>query len=305
MHVLTLTTNADAPFMTEQMRALERRGVTFSTLSVAGEVDGGTSRSPLEYLKFFPSVLKESGNGYDLIHAHYGLTGPMAVAQRRTPVVLSLWGSDVYGPVEPVSRACAPLCDELVVMSEEMRTYLGRDCAVIPDGIDLEKFQPAPQAEAQEAVGWDTDAHHVLFPYTPEREVKNYPRARRVVNAVNGLLEEPVHLHTVYDVPHETVPDYMNAADALLLTSHSEGSPNSVKEALACNLPVVSVDVGDVRERLDGVSNSLVADSDEALIDGLRGVLESGERSDGREAAREISVEQTADRLLEVYERVA
>ncbi|ADD06569.1 putative glycosyltransferase, type 1 [Natrialba magadii ATCC 43099] len=305
MHVLTLTTNADAPFMTEQMRALERRGVTFSTLSVAGDVDGGTSRSPLEYLKFFPSVLKESGNGYDLIHAHYGLTGPMAVAQWRKPVVLSLWGSDVYGPVEPVSRACAPLCDELVVMSEEMRTYLGRDCAVIPDGIDLEKFQPAPQAEAQEAVGWDSDAHHVLFPYTPEREVKNYPRARRVVNAVNGLFDDPVHLHTVYDVPHDTVPDYMNAADALLLTSHSEGSPNSVKEALACNLPIVAVDVGDVRERLDGVSNSLVADSDEALIGGLREVLESGERSDGRNAAREISVEQTADRLLEVYERVA
>ncbi|ELY87893.1 group 1 glycosyl transferase [Natrialba hulunbeirensis JCM 10989] len=305
MHVLTLTTNAEAPFMTEQMRALERRGVTFSTLSVAGEVDGGTSRSPLEYLKFFPSVLKESGNGYDLIHAHYGLTGPMAVAQRRTPVVLSLWGSDVYGPVEPVSRACAPFCDELVVMSEAMRTHLGRECAVIPDGIDLEKFQPVPQEAAQEAVGWDPDAYHVLFPYTPEREVKNYPRARRVVNAVNGLFDDPVHLHTVYDVPHETVPDYMNAADALLLTSHSEGSPNSVKEALACNLPVVAVDVGDVRERLDGVSNSVVADSDEALINGLRGVLESGERSDGREAAREISVDRTADRLLEVYERVA
>ncbi|ELY95290.1 group 1 glycosyl transferase [Natrialba chahannaoensis JCM 10990] len=305
MHVLTLTTNADAPFMTEQMRALERRGVTFSTLSVAGEVDGGTSRSPLEYLKFFPSVLKESANGYDLIHAHYGLTGPMAVAQRRTPVVLSLWGSDVYGPIEPVSRACAPLCDELVVMSEAMRTHLGRDCAVIPDGIDLEKFQPAPQETAQEAIGWDPDADHVLFPYTPEREVKNYPRARRVVNAVNGLLDDPVYLHTVYDVPHETVPDYMNAADALLLTSHSEGSPNSVKEALACNLPVVAVDVGDVRERLTGVSNSVVADSDEALIDGLRVVLESGERSDGRDVAREISVEQTADRLLEVYERVA
>ncbi|ELZ07865.1 MULTISPECIES: glycosyltransferase [Natrialba] len=305
MHVLTLTTNADAPFLTEQMRALERRGVTFSTLSVSGTVDGETSRSPLEYLKFFPSVLREAGNGYDLIHAHYGLTAPMALAQVRKPVILSLWGSDIYGPVEPVSRACAPLCDELVVMSEEMRTYLDRDCTVIPDGVDLEKFRPSPQRRARETVDWDDDAHHVLFPYTPEREVKNYPRARRIVNAVNGLVDRPVRLHTVYDADHDEIPDYMNAADALLLTSHSEGSPNSVKEAMACNLPVVAVDVGDVRERLEDVSPSCVATSDEALIDGLRDTLERGDRSNGREAAQEISVDRTAERWLDVYEQVA
>ncbi|WP_049923629.1 glycosyltransferase [Halopiger djelfimassiliensis] len=303
MHVLTLTTNADAPFMTEQMRALERRGVSFSTLSVAGEIDGASSRSPTAYLRYFPEVIREAGNGYDLIHAHYGLTGPMALAQVRKPVVLSLWGSDVYGPVEPISRACVPLCDEVVVMSERMRETIGRDCAVIPDGVDLEKFRPEPRDRARERVGWDDDALHVLFPYHPDREVKNYPRARRVVNAVNGLLDRPVRLRTVYDVDHDAVPDYMNAADALLLTSHSEGSPNSVKEALACNLPVVAVDVGDVRERLAGVEPSRVGTTDEELIDGLRAVLERGDRSNGRDAAAEVSVDRTAARLLEVYER--
>ncbi|GAB3664522.1 glycosyltransferase family 4 protein [Halopiger thermotolerans] len=305
MHVLTLTTNADAPFMTEQMRALERRGVSFSTLPVSGEGDSGKTRSPTDYLRYFPEVIAEAGNGYDLVHAHYGLTAPMALAQVRKPVVLSLWGSDLYGPVGPVSRTCAPLCDEVVVMSEEMRETLEQDCRVIPDGVDLEKFQPAPQDEVREAVGWDPDEYHVLFPYLPEREVKNYPRARRIVNAVNGLVDRPVRLQTVYGVDHDAVPDYMNAADALLLTSRSEGSPNSVKEALACNLPVVSVDVGDVTERLEGVDPSLVSDDDEELIEGLRGILESGKRSNGREAAREVSVEQTADRLHSLYERVA
>ncbi len=71
MHVLTLTTNADAPFMNEQMRALERRGVSFSTLSVSGEGDGGNSRSPIDYLRYFPEVIAEAGNDYDLVHAHY------------------------------------------------------------------------------------------------------------------------------------------------------------------------------------------------------------------------------------------
>ncbi|QLK26713.1 glycosyltransferase [Natrinema zhouii] len=307
MDVLTLTAYADAPFMIQQMDALEERGVSFTTMSVAGEIDDDTDRSPVDYLRTVPRAIREAGNGYDLIHAHYGLTGPIALAQLRKPVVLSLWGSDVHGPVAPVSRASAPFCDEVVVMSEEMRTELGRDCRVIPDGVDLETFRPEPQDRAKARVDWDDDedAYEVLFPYSPARDVKNYPRAERVVSVVDNLLERPVRLRTVSGVDHDAVPDYMNAADALLLTSHSEGSPNSVKEALACNLPVVAVNVGDVRERLAGVEPSCVAASDEELARGLIDVLERGERSNGREAARQVSIDRTADRMLEVYEGVA
>ncbi|SDD48241.1 glycosyltransferase [Natrinema hispanicum] len=306
MDVLTLTTYADAPFMTQQQAALEERGVSFSTLSVAGEVAADVDRSPMDYLRTIPRVITEAKNGYDLIHAHYGLTGPMALAQRRTPVVLSLWGSDIHGPVAPVSRLSARFCDEVVVMSEEMRTALGVDCRVIPDGVDLERFTPEPRTQAKRRVGWDdSDAADVLFPYPPAREVKNHPRAERIVTVVDNLLERPVRLRTVHGVDHDAVADYMNAADALLLTSHSEGSPNSVKEALACNLPVVATDVGDVQERLAGVEPSHVATTDEELVRGLIDVLERGDRSNGREAAREVSIDQTADRMLAVYESAA
>ncbi|WP_254768554.1 glycosyltransferase [Salinilacihabitans rarus] len=303
MHVLTLTNSADAPFLNQQVGALEERGVTFETLAVGGEAGAGNSRSPLDYLRFVPEVLREARDGYDLVHAHYGLTAPMALAQVRTPVVLSLWGSDVHGPVAPVSRACAPLCDEVVVMSEAMREALGVDCEVIPDGVDLDRFVPRSRSVAREAVGWSDDEYHVLFPYAPEREVKNYPLARRVVEAVDERLERPVRLRAVHGVDHAAVPDYVNAADALLLTSHSEGSPNSVKEALACNVPVVATDVGDVRERLAGVAPSTVATTDRELVDGLTEVLERGGRSNGREAAREVSLEATADAMLAVYRR--
>ncbi|SFT00429.1 glycosyltransferase [Halostagnicola kamekurae] len=303
MHVLILTTNEDAPFMNQQLAALERLGVSFTVRSVPGETGPGRSRSPLEYLKFFPTVVRESRNGYDLIHAHYGLTAPMALAQFRQPVVLSLWGTDVYGPGEPISRFCAPFCEEVVVMSAEMGRTLGRDCTVIPDGVNVAQFYPIPQAEARERVGWNEEGYDVLFPYSPDREVKNHPRARRVVRAVEEQIGAPVRLRTVYGVDHDEVVHYMNAADALLLTSESEGSPNSVKEAMACNVPVVAVDVGDVADRLDGVSPSTVATSDRDLIAGLRDILERGERSNGREAAAEISVERTAARMLETYER--
>ena len=304
MDVLTLTTYADAPFLTQQQAALEERGVSFSTLSVAGEVAADVDRSPLDYLRTVPRVIRAAGTGdYDLLHAHYGLTGPLALAQRRLPVVLSLWGSDVHGPVAPISRVAARSCDEVVVMSDAMAGALGVDCRVIPDGVDLERFRPEPQAQAKRRVGWDdTDAANVLFPYPPAREVKDHPRAERIVTVVDNLLERPVQLRTVHGVAHDAVADYMNAADALLLTSHSEGSPNSVKEALACNCPVVATDVGDVRERLAGVDPSHVASSDEELVRGLIDVLERDERSNGREAAREVSIDRTADQMLAVYE---
>ncbi len=305
MEVLTLTTYADAPFMTQQQAALEERGVSFTTLSVAGEVAADTDRRPVDYVRTVPRVVREAASGYDLIHAHYGLTAPLALAGLRTPVVLSLWGSDVHGPVAPISKAAAPFCDAVVVMSERMREALGRECTVIPDGVDLEKFRPEPQDRAKARVGWDGEGRDVLFPYPPARGVKNHPRAERIVSVVDNLREEPVRLRTVHGVDHDAVADYMNAADALLLTSDSEGSPNSVKEALACNLPVVATDVGDVPERLAGVDPSVVADTDEGLVEGLLAVLERGERSNGREAVREVSIERTADRLLELYERVA
>ncbi|ELZ10125.1 glycosyl transferase group 1 [Natrinema thermotolerans DSM 11552] len=305
MEVLTLTTYADAPFMTQQQAALEERGVSFTTLSVAGEVAADTDRRPVDYVRTVPRVVREAAAGYDLIHAHYGLTAPLALAGLRTPIVLSLWGSDVHGPVAPISKAAAPFCDAVVVMSDRMREALGRECTVIPDGVDLERFRPEPQARAKARVGWDDEGRDILFPYPPARGVKNHPRAERIVSVVDNLREEPVRLRTVHGVDHDAVADYMNAADALLLTSDSEGSPNSVKEALACNLPVVATDVGDVPERLAGVDPSVVATSDEELVEGLLAVLERDERSNGRAAAREVSIDRTADRLLEVYERVA
>jgi len=105
------------------------------------------------------------------------------------------------------------------------------------------------------------------------------------------------------DVDHDRVYLYMNAADVLLLTSRREGSPNTVKEALACNLPVVSTDVGDVRTQLDGVSPSAVCDGDRELVDELVDVLDAGERPDSHEKVqREMSIDRMGERILDVYE---
>jgi len=181
---------------------------------------------------------------------------------------------------------------------------VGAETHVIPHGVDLERFAPRSTASARAELGWDSDAKHVLFPYDPSRRVKNYPRAGRIVDAVDEQSPAPVTLQVMAGVPHEQVPTYMNAADALLLTSEREGSPNTVKEALACNLPVISVDVGDVSGVVGVVDNCAVSDSDDRLVRALLDVLASGARADGRERSRSLSLERTGRELRTVYDDV-
>ncbi|MFC4357806.1 glycosyltransferase [Halobium salinum] len=308
MRVLNLTSNRMARFYVQQVDVLERLGVDQTTLSPPGsehiQMDSDEARSPLDYARFVPEVLAHLDDDYDLIHANYGLSVPPALLQSKLPVVLSLWGSDLMGEYGWLCKRLAKRCDAVIVMSQDMADQLPCDSYVIPHGVNFDRFRPIPREEALETAGWDPDAKNVLFPYPPNREVKDFPKAERVVEAVDDLLDEPVEIRTLSGVAHEDMPYYYNAADAMLMTSVHEGSPNSVKEALACNTPVVSVDVGDVRERLSGVGNAAVCDAEAELVSQLATVLRSGERSNGREVVRELSLEHMGQRILDVYEQV-
>ncbi|MFC6954546.1 glycosyltransferase [Halorubellus litoreus] len=349
MRVLTLVTNDEAEFFRQQVAVLEAQGVEVDVLPVPGKRvttdHADRSRSVLDYVTYYPAVLKASFGDYDVLHANYGLTGPAALAQPNLPVVLTLWGSDILGKPAPLSRFCAKHADAVIVMTDEMAAATGTDCHVIPHGIDLDVFRPFSGEVARDVLGWRQDVKHVLFPYAKQRAVKDYPRAERIVDAVRErLVTQPlavevgdgvrsvradatdgtadstgdggrgadgtgvvgdVELHAIHGVPHDRMPLYLNAADAVLLTSKSEGSPNAIKEALACNAPVVSTPVGDVPDLVDGVRNAAVASTDEGLVDALATVLERGEPSDGRRKMTELSAERMGERIRAVYESVA
>lgn len=307
MRVLNLVTNERARFFQQQVSALESRGVTFTTIPVPDDHSPGEPRSVLDYLRIVPGTVGRSFGDYDLVHANNGLTAPAALAQPNLPVLVTLWGSDLLGQYGAITRRCARRCEGVVVMSEEMAAHLECESTVIPHGVDLERFAPKPRASARERLDWPTDRHVVLFPYSPDREIKDYPRAERVVEAARERLDGPIELRTVTGVPHAEMPTYYNAADLLLLPSEREGSPNAVKEAMACNVPVVATPVGDVPERLDGIDPSAVGDTDEALVEGVVTVLrDDRRRSDGRERIQvEVSVAATSARLHEVYRDVA
>lgn len=308
LRVLHLVT-AEEIFFKQQIETLEQKGIDCTVLVVPGseQIDGdmASKRGIKEYIQYIPQVRRELRHGeYDLIHANYGLTAPYAVTQFRLPVVLTLWGSDVVGFDGLVTKACAWRADAVTVRSKEMRELLGRaDAHIVPSGIDMKKFQPIDRTVARERVGWDVDGTHVLFPYSPEYERKNYPLAQRVVADVEAELGREITLQTISGVDHSEVPYYMNAADCVLLTSDHEGSPNTVKEAMACNVSVVSTDVGDVRERLDGVSPGGVG-SDVRELGELLFVVLGGEcRSNGREAVSEVSWDRIGDRIRDIYQK--
>lgn len=297
--VLNIVTTQSS-FFESQVRALERQGVECETISLPGTA---RERTPIEYLRTYPRVLSRSLDGFDVIHANYGTMAPFALFQPKRPIVLSLWGSDLMGDKSELSKFFGKYCDEVIVMSDEMEAKLPYEAHVIPHGVDLERFQPRPQEEARQTVGWETETKHVLFPYDPKRTVKNYPLAEQVVEDADRRMDRDIELHVLYGADHSEVPIYMNAADALILTSDREGSPNTVKEALACNLPIVATDVGDVSERISRVEPSNVCQNKSELVSSLVEVLRSGERSNGRENVHEISLDQMGTDIKNIYER--
>ncbi len=303
MKVLQLVTSP-RPFFDQQVAALEARGVDCTVLEVPGEHSGASGRSAVEYARLYSKLLSEvRSTSYDLVHANYGLVAPFALAQPTRPVVVTLWGTDLMGEqswLRSVSRHSARRADAAIVPSRTMARELAADHRLIPFGVDTDLFRPMARANAREYIGWETDRPVALFPYDRTRSVKDFSRARRLVERA----DVDIDLRTISGVAHETMPYYMNASDVLLVTSKRESGPMVVKEAAACNLPVVSTDVGFVRETVRGVTNCVVSDSDGALLGGLERAVENGGRSDGRDSIDGLAVETLGERLHGLYSRL-
>jgi glycosyltransferase involved in cell wall biosynthesis len=257
----------------------------------------------------------------DLVHVTYGgVTAYLATrAVRDRPVVVYFRGSDLLGsPAEALarrftihlgviaSRIAAARAAAAIVDSENLRAALpsgaaGGNVWIVPSGIDLVRFAPLDRERCRAQLGWAADRHHVLFPAPASRPEKRYALAEAAVARL-GASGFEVDLHELDGIQHTEVPTWMNASDVVLLTSTHEGSPNAVKEALACNVPVVAVDVGDVRQRLADVSGCYVAaPTTNDLAEKLGLVLAGGGRVDARSTLVEISLEKTAQRLLDIY----
>jgi glycosyltransferase involved in cell wall biosynthesis len=301
------------------MRSLPGIGIDVDVMAIYGRFS--PLRSLPSYLRAARTMigLNSRPRDYDLIHAHFGHCGLLACLQLRYPVVLTYYGYDI----DPLAARrentrtrferfvfiqLSRLVAASVVQSRrEFDRLPGRARAratIIPSGIDRDLFRPLDRTEARRRVGWDGAGEPViLFAYDPARFTKHYELAEAAVAEARKRVPE-LRLHVCDRAAPERVPDYMNAADALILSSRTEGSPNVVKEAMACNLQVVAVDVGDVRDVVDGTRRCHVrAAKPEALGQALVDVVQAlPERSNGRERSAHLGLAETAERLRAVYE---
>jgi teichuronic acid biosynthesis glycosyltransferase TuaC len=296
--------------VTRQVASLEVSGVTCQTFIVASRT------APWVVLREWSRLRREiRAFQPDIVHAHYGtMTAFLAILSTACPIMVTYRGSDLNpnrnrGRLREVvgtllSQIAALRAARIICVSNQLKNKLWwrRDrISVIPTGVDMTLFYPRDMQEARRELGWGQDERVVLF-NAGDPIIKRLDLARAAVEFAESLCGKIRFAALDGDVPPNSIPVMMSSADCLLLTSDWEGSPNVVKEALACNLPVVAVDVGDVRERLERVRPSMIVPRDACAIGkAIFEILKQGQRSNGRESAKDLSSEVVSQRIVTVY----
>jgi glycosyltransferase involved in cell wall biosynthesis len=306
-------------FMRIQVEFLKRAGWRVC-LSI---VDDRTSlRGVLRNFRRIRKELVEAKS--ELVHAQYGsVTAAIAYGIKgRLPLVVTFRGDDLLGTPNPgllwrVRERCAHAIGlavaygaaAIVVVSANLLAALPvpmrRKAVVIPNGIDMDWFKPLNKLHARARLGWSEEAKVVLFnaSVSGNQTVKNLPLALATIDILSQSVPRVV-LQQLANASWDDVRSMMNAADCLLVTSLHEGSPDIVKEAMACNLPVVSVPCGDVVERLKGTCPGEICPYDAyALAGAIEEVLKAGCRSNGREQliSQGLSATSIAKRMDRLY----
>jgi glycosyltransferase involved in cell wall biosynthesis len=310
MRVLVVTSMYPTPsrpslggFVRDQVEAL--REIDGLDVELFAFEPGGAGR----YARAARDLRRAHARGrFDVVHAHYGLTGWTALALgRRAPLVVTFHGTDLSHPlVGPLSRALARTIDVSAPVSARLARLLpgagtNRPAPVLPCGVNLDRFAPRDRREARSRLGLDPDGRYLLFPADPARPEKRHDRARELADAAGAPLL------TYAGLAPERVPDSINAANAVVATSEREGFGLGPLEALACDVPVLSTDVGIAPVALRGVPGALCAPFDrEAWLEALRPHLEDPDpRVPGRPRAELFSRDRMAERVFNAYREIA
>lgn len=297
------------PFIVQQVNFLRRAGIEIEVFSFRG------SKKIINYIKAWFYVRKAlKTKNYNLIHAQFGQSGLMALP-KALPLVVTFHGSDLQGDVisdgsytiqgkllQVISKLVAFFANEVIVVSPALGKMINfrRNYHVIPCGLDLNLFVPIEQSIAREKLNFSMNKKLILFGGRPEMSIKRYGLARQVIALLGDMNAE---LIVTAHVPHDQMPIYLNACDVLLLTSVHEGSPTIVKEALACNLPIVSTDVGDVRERIGAIEGCIVCQNDnpETISVAVKNILSRNKRINGRETVLSLDENFLTQKVIQVY----
>lgn len=238
----------------------------------------------------------------DIIHAHGGHIGFLCIFQRKVPVVITFHGSDINIIFNRfISFMAALFSASCIFVSKNLKKKLPFiKGEIIPCGVDLSIFYPINSTEAKKQLGLNPDQKYILFPSSFENEIKNFPLAQSVMHNFPDY-----QLMEISDRTRKEVNLLLNGSEALLMTSFSEGSPQTIKEALACNVRIVSVDVGDVREQLKEVDGCFCCQyNQKELTEKLKKSLAEPRPAKGRKRAENYSNIKIAETIYAVYNQI-
>jgi len=294
------TKSGISPIIKNQGESLKEEGIKLEYFTIKGGGVKGYFNSIFKLRKYLKN------NSYDVIHAHYWLSAIVASLAGAKPMVVSLMGDDVKAKVwfRWIIYIFYRLSwSKTIVKSQDMYDSFGqKDVDIIPNGIDMNRFKPIDKELALKETGWDREKKHILFTSNPKRVEKNFKLAEE---AFNFLDNDNLELHYLVDIPNEKVPYYYNAASVVILTSLWEGSPNAIKETMACNIPIVSTDVGDVKDILSKTAGCYLSSFDyKEFASNINEALKFGKRTTGREDIKHLKSELIAKKIINIYTNI-
>jgi teichuronic acid biosynthesis glycosyltransferase TuaC len=285
-------------FVRDQVEALRRRGDVEVEVFAFGPGPRALARAARDLRRRF------RGRRFDVVHAHFGLTAWPALLAGLGPVVVTLHGNDLFvARSRLATRLALPFTALPAAVSRAFSANLPgagtrRRVAVLPVGIDVQRFRPIPRAQARARLGLDPDEPCLLFPHDPSRPLKRFDRAREAAGDTRLL--------TMGGVPPEEVPYWINAANAVLVPSQDEGFGLAVIEALACGVPAFGTPVGIHPVALGDLEGAFCAPWDAARWrEALRAPLSQADpRVDGRARAELFSADRMAARVVAAWRDV-
>jgi glycosyltransferase involved in cell wall biosynthesis len=305
------------PIVFAQGESLKKCGITLDYFTINKGGANGYAKAIFDLRRLLKS------KKYDIIHAHYGLAAINSfLAKQGQKIIVSFMGDDLLGTNKEnqqvtkksllFARFNAFLARKFynfsIVKSKEMQKKLHTEqVRVIPNGVNIDLFRPELKKKARKQLGIQQDEKLVIFVSNPDRAEKNFALAEQAVK----LTEIPdLRLKALFEVDQKNLVNYYNAADALVLTSFHEGSPNVIKEAMACNCPIVTTDVGDVKWVLDKTKGCFIGSYNPAdFAKQLKIALafaHKNNRTNGRERIIELGLDSTtiASKLINIYQNV-